>query len=142
MKNFTDLTNKEKEMVLNWRNNIRVRENMYCNNEITLENHLKFIEKLSCDEKNKYFLIDDFGVIYFNNINNKEAEIGLYSNPTKYGVGDILMKKILEFDFKYLYLDVIETNKKAIELYLNYNFKIKESRINKNKSIIYMELKR
>jgi len=141
LKNFIKLSYDEKLMVLSWRNNLRIRKNMYSNKIINVKNHLNFIKNLVDDKENKYFLLDDIGVIYFNNIANEKAEIGLYSNPEKYGVGDILMKYILSFNFEYLYLEVLETNKKAVDLYLKYNFKIKNKKLNKNKKIICMELK-
>ena len=141
MKNLTKLNSDEKQMVLDWRNNIRIRNNMHSKSKITIEDHLNFIDKLVDNKEKKYFLIDDLGVIYFNNIKNNKAEMGLYSNPEKYGLGDLLMKKILTFDFKYLYLEVIETNKKAIDLYLKHQFKIIINKKIKDKSIICMELK-
>jgi len=142
MKNFIDLTDEEKEMVLNWRNHPRIRENMYSSDEISLQEHLSFIENLKGDVKNRYFLVGDIGIIYFNNIHKDFVEIGLYSNPKKYGVGNFLIEKILEYNFRTLYLEVIETNKKAIDLYLRYGFKIKEKKIKKDKMIICMELRR
>ena len=137
MKNFINLNYSEKLLVLEWRNSQRVRENMYSTKIISVENHLNFIDKLIYDRENKYFLVEDIGVIYFNNIKNNSVNIGLYSNPKKYGVGRLLMNQILSFDFKYYYLEVFKNNKKAIDLYLKYNFKIK----NEDKNIIYMELK-
>jgi len=142
MKNFINLTHNEKIMVLKWRNDKRIRDNMFSSDIISLDNHLNFINKLENDKKNTYFLIDDLGVIYFNNIQNNKAEIGLYSNPKKYGIGKLLMDKIVSSNFDYLYLEVLESNKKAIELYLKYNFKIKNNKIVKGKKIISMELQR
>jgi len=141
MKNFIDLSSYEKEMVLSWRNNIRIRNNMYSSNEITLENHLIFIDKLVGNKEKKYFLVEDLGVIYFNNIKNNRVEIGLYSNPRKYGVGSILMEKILSFDFDHFYLEVRESNKKAIELYHKYKFEEKMRKNIDGNEIICMELK-
>ncbi len=139
MKNFIDLSNDEKLMVLNWRNSGRIRENMHTNKIISKEEHFDFIESLKDDESKKYFLINDIGVIYFNNIKNCRAEIGLYANPTKFGVGSLLMDCIVNFDFDSLCLEVIETNYRAIELYLEYKFHKVDRKKIKDKNIIYME---
>ncbi len=140
MKNFINLTYKEKLMVLDWRNNIRTRINMYSLDKISIENHLKFIDSLINDKENKYFLVENVGVIYFNNIKNNKAEIGLYSNPKKYAQGNFLMEKILTFKYKYLYLKVFKDNEKAIKLYLKYNFILVKEELINNKKILYMEL--
>jgi len=142
MTNFINLNENEKIMVLNWRNNKRVRENMYSNNIISKQEHFKFIESLVTSNTKKYFLVDELGVIYFNKIKHNTAEIGLYSNPEKFGIGSLLIEKILTFGFENLYLEVVDTNKKAIELYLKYQFKVITKKRVKDKNIIYMELKR
>jgi len=141
MKNFIDLSYDEKLMVLKWRNDIRIRKKMHSSSIISLDNHLNFINNLSNDKEKKYFLIDDIGVIYFNNIKNNTAELGLYSNPEKYRVGKILLEEILSFDYDYFYLEVMEDNKKAIDLYTKYKFKKTDQKSINGKTIIYMEYK-
>jgi len=60
-KNFINLTEEEKLLVLEWRNSDRVRLKMTNQNIIPLENHLKFIESLKTRTDCKYwlFMIDD-----------------------------------------------------------------------------------
>ena len=43
MKNFIDLSYEEKLMVLNWRNDERIKKYMHSNHNISIENHLSFI---------------------------------------------------------------------------------------------------
>jgi UDP-4-amino-4,6-dideoxy-N-acetyl-beta-L-altrosamine N-acetyltransferase len=141
VKNFINLSETEKKEVLKWRNHPEIRKWMYDKNEISLGKHLEFIEKLKKDNSKLYFKIDDLGVINFR-IKNNFAEIGLHKNPNKKNVGNILMKKIIEYGFNELDLEklilyVYENNSKAINLYKKFNFK----EIDKKDNLIKMELK-
>lgn len=141
MKNFIDLTDEEKKEVLKWRNHPEIRKWMYDKREISLQNHLTFIENLKNDKSKFYFKIGDFGVINFK-IKKDFAEIGLHKNPEKKGVGNILMQKIIDYGFnelklKKLILYVYEDNLKAINLYKKFNFKESD----KKNNLIKMELK-
>jgi len=138
--NFVDLTIEQHNLVLSWRNSNRVRNNMYDSNHISQKEHLCFVGDLKQNKKKNYFLFEDLGVIYFTNIHNNSAEIGLYSNPEKFGVGKILMDKILEFPYKKLTLEVFSGNLKAIELYKKYNFIETERFIKNNRKVMCMEL--
>ena len=53
--NFIDLKLEEKEMILKWRNHPEIRKWMYNQDNITLENHLKFIEELKIKDDQLYF---------------------------------------------------------------------------------------
>jgi UDP-4-amino-4,6-dideoxy-N-acetyl-beta-L-altrosamine N-acetyltransferase len=142
MKNFTELTHEEKLLVLNWRNNSNIRQYMHNQEIISLENHLKFIEKLKTDKTKEYFLVSDLGVIDFQRIDGGFAEIGLYSNPEKFGIGKILMEKILQFPYKHLYLEVFSDNIKAIKLYKKFDFKETGREKIEGGELIIMELKK
>ncbi|WP_024787304.1 MULTISPECIES: UDP-4-amino-4,6-dideoxy-N-acetyl-beta-L-altrosamine N-acetyltransferase [unclassified Lebetimonas] len=140
MKNFTDLTLDEKKEVLKWRNHPEIRKWMFDKNEISLKNHLEFIEKLKNDKSRLYFKVNDLGVINFK-INKNSAEIGIHKNPEKKGVGKILIKKIIDYGFNMLNLNklilyVYEDNLKAINLYKKYGFK----ETDKKNNLIKMEL--
>jgi UDP-4-amino-4,6-dideoxy-N-acetyl-beta-L-altrosamine N-acetyltransferase len=142
IKDFTKLSDIEKDTVLAWRNSDRVRFNMHNSNILEKENHLKFLESLRKSTDKKYFLVEDLGVIDFINIDGEFAEVGLYSNPAKFGVGQILVETILSFPYKHLYLEVIEDNYKAIELYKKFGFLEIERKTKNKRNIICMELKR
>jgi len=126
VKNFVDLNLNEQKEVLSWRNHPEIRKWMYNKKEISLKEHLNFIETLKKDKHRLYFKVDDLGVINYK-INNKNAEIGLHKNPNKKNVGKILMEKLINYGFNKLNLSklilyVYEDNLKAINLYKKFGF--------------------
>lgn len=148
--NFTDLSLEEKKMVLKWRNHLSVRKWMYTQEEIPLENHLKFIESLNQSNNKLYFLVkkDDnyLGVIDFTNIMDNSTDIGLYANPKLRGVGQILIDIIIEYAFdmmckKKLVAEALESNVKARELYKKNNFIETNKKVFNKLDVICMELK-
>lgn len=149
--NFIDLSDSNKLMVLDWRNNEDVRKWMYNSDIISKEEHLAFIDILKSDETKQYYLVsykeNYIGAIYFTDIDStsKTAKFGIYSNPSLKGNGKILMGSICEFGFNILNLhkivaDVFANNQRAINLYHHFNFqKIGENHLY-HKNIINMEL--
>jgi len=140
IKNFIDLSEKEKKKILKWRNNPLIAKYMLTKN-ISLNEHLKFIDNLKNNNKKRYFLVENIGVIYFTLHSNEIVEIGLYKNPNKQKVGNKLLKTAIEYAFeelkaKKIILYVFEDNIKAINLYKKFGFK----EIDKQKNIIKMEL--
>lgn len=134
LKNFLNLDEKEREMVRRWRNNSTIREWSYSNCIITIKEHQDFIMKLEKDIRNSYWLVsrkDEYiGVVSLNRIDlkNKNAYLGIYSNPSLKGVGNLLMDclKGIAFNMARLHtlkLEVIEENKKALKFYKNSGFK-------------------
>ncbi|EJF06906.1 pseudaminic acid biosynthesis N-acetyl transferase [Thiovulum sp. ES] len=142
--NFIDLTLDEQKTVLDWRNNPLIQKYMFDSKNIPLVDHLAFIDSLKIIQKNQHFKVSNLGVINLKKIDiqNNSAEIGLYSNPDKFGVGKILMEKILQFPYKKLYLEVFSNNEKAIKLYQRFNFKETHREKIENRELIYMELNR
>jgi len=135
-KNFVFLNKLEKEIVLNWRNNQSIRNNMYNNCIISSSEHFKFIEKLNTNKSKFYWLVRDasnlLGVFYLTNvdISNKRAYLGIYTNPleNKKGRGTKIIKTgmLLYFkkvNFHTLKLEVFEKNNVAIDFYLKVGFK-------------------
>ena len=148
--NFVDLTIEEKKMVLSWRNHPDIKRWMYTDSDISLENHLNFIDSLK-DRKDKlYFLVkkDDeyIGVINFTDIKVESLEMGIYSRPSAKGLGSILLKTIIEYAFdtlkiKRIFAEVFSENSRAYNLYKKYGFnEIGKNNIN-NKEVIRLELK-
>jgi UDP-4-amino-4,6-dideoxy-N-acetyl-beta-L-altrosamine N-acetyltransferase len=137
-------------MILDWRNSESVKKYMYNSDDIQLENHLNFIEKLKDSTDKLYFLVqknDEYiGVIDFTNISSKSVDMGLYTNPNTRGNGKVLMTQIINYSFNILkkeiiYAEVFEDNQKAFNLYKNFGFKQFKDKIMKNKKIICMELR-
>lgn len=151
LKNFTELTLEEHRMILSWRNSDKVRMNMYTSDMIVEENHLKFIDILKESIDKEYFLVyensEAIGVVYFTNINRslKSTEFGLYTNPDKKGCGKKLMNTIKEYVFNKLKMnlliaEVFEFNKKAVKLYEESNFKVVNTKLVNENSVIEMNL--
>ena len=144
--NFVDLSYAEKVEILSWRNHSSIRKWMFDNKPISLGNHISYIDSLKEKKDRVYFVVKQYGqgvgIIDFTNIdlNNLEAEIGLYAKPMLKGVGNLLMRNILEYGFnelklKKLVATVFENNFSAIRLYEKFNFK----QVDKQDSLIVME---
>ena len=149
--NFIDLEQKEKEMILVWRNHPEIRKWMYNQDEIKLDEHLSFIDSLKARKDKLYFLVkkkDEFiGVIDFTQLVEKiSVHMGIYSNPNIKGNGKILLNKIIDYSFnnlkvKRIFSEVFAENDKAHNLYKKFNFKDISEKIVNNKKVICMELK-
>ena len=149
--NFTKLTLDEKKMILEWRNAPSVKKWMYNRDEISLENHLKYIDSLNSRDDRVYFLVKNgnnfIGVVDLTEIKKeRSAELGIYVNPELKGYGSLLMNKIIEYVFNELHIKVLnanvyEDNIKAIKLYKKFNFKIISTTKDKNGTLQNMELK-
>ena len=93
-KNFVILTQEEKLMILEWRNNDKVRKVMVNKDIILEDDHLRFIEGLNEREDCYYWLVEDadgndigvLDIIHVNEVNDV-GEIGFYLNPAQSGMG-------------------------------------------------------
>ena len=67
--NFIDMSLEEKKMVLEWRNHEEIRKWMYNQDEISLDEHLKFIQNLEFNPFKQYLIVkkgnEFIGVIDF-----------------------------------------------------------------------------
>lgn len=150
--NFVDLNIKEIKLVLSWRNHPTIKEWMYNNEIITFEEHLNYIENLENTTNKSYFLIKQnqsyIGVIDFIDIDRSQDSVkfGLYSNINVKGMGVLLLEIIKDYAFNHLKIntliaEVLEENKKAIELYKKFHFLGIGTKIKHNKKILCLELK-
>ncbi|HIP29704.1 MAG TPA: UDP-4-amino-4,6-dideoxy-N-acetyl-beta-L-altrosamine N-acetyltransferase [Sulfurospirillum arcachonense] len=128
--NFLDLNEDEIKLVLSWRNSPSIKKWMHTKKDISLETHLNFIKSLKNNSKKDYFLVkkeDEYlGVIDLNN-----EFLGIYANPNKKRVGDILLNEIIKFAFErkrieYLKAEVYKINSSAIKLYSRFGFETKQ----------------
>jgi UDP-2,4-diacetamido-2,4,6-trideoxy-beta-L-altropyranose hydrolase/UDP-4-amino-4,6-dideoxy-N-acetyl-beta-L-altrosamine N-acetyltransferase len=149
--NFTRLTLDEKKMVLQWRNHPAVSKWMFTQDTIKLHEHLEYIETLKQRKDRVYFLVKKashaIGVIDFTNIDHtaKSAALGVYADPAQKGMGNILMKAIIDhaanvLGIKVLISEVFEENIAAIKLYKRYNFKEVAIKRWHDKQVLQMEL--
>jgi len=150
--NFINLTLDEKKMIISWRNHPSIKQWMYHDNDIMLENHLAFIESLKKSTDKLYFVVKQdseyIGVIDFTELNNPEIYFGLYANPTVKiaGVGRILEKICIDYAFNILKintlkLEVFTDNIQVRNLHKKFNFKETGTKTINNKKVICMELK-
>lgn len=139
--NFTNLTRDEQELTLAWRNTPSIKNWMHNKKEITTDEHLDFIKLLKNSPDKFYFLVkknkDYLGVIDLN-----REFLGIYANPNKKKVGDILLKELIDFSFNqqnlaFLKARVYTENISAVKLYKRFDFKI----IEKDSVMLTMELK-
>ena len=101
--NFINLNENEIGKILDWRNHPVVKQFSNNHEEITIDEHKAFIEKLKINKSREYYFVNlksiknGGGVIHFNNITTDEANIGLYKNlkSSMHKVGEILMDLIL-----------------------------------------------
>lgn len=135
LKNFVNASIEEKEIVRECRNDERIRKWMYSDEVISREEHFNFIENLGKDNKNFHWIAykneEIIGVISLNNTNikNKNAYLGIYSNPSSEikNKGSLLINCLKKVAFciaglHSLKLEVIIGNKKAIEFYKKNGF--------------------
>lgn len=92
-KNFIQLSVQEKELVLSWRNHKDIRKWMTNTENVSLENHLKFIDSLLQRDDLYYWLVYDeetpIGVVDLFSVNRNEnsSETGYYLNPELINTG-------------------------------------------------------
>lgn len=124
--NFIDLNEKELHLVLSWRNNPNIKKWMHTQDDITIEEHLNFINSLKNSKNKDYFLVKKedkyLGVIDLNG-----DCLGIYANPNMKKVGDILLQQIIKFAFdkkklSVLKAEVYKKNLPAIRLYNRFKF--------------------
>jgi len=145
---FTTLDTQHLAMVLAWRNHSNIRCWMLQSDEISMENHLQFVESLKNRAEKRYFLVqregESIGVIDFTDITQNSAEIGIYANPDMHGVGEALMNALVEYGFstlevKMLIAAVFADNKRAKRLYQKFDFTETERTVYKGREMIIME---
>ncbi|QOG12151.1 UDP-4-amino-4,6-dideoxy-N-acetyl-beta-L-altrosamine N-acetyltransferase [Arcobacter sp. FWKO B] len=150
--NFTELTNEEQIMVLNWRNDPLIKEWMYNKNNISIEEHLNFIESLKNSKDKLYFLVknkvDFLGVVDFTNISTKNVFFGLYANPNSKipGIGRLLDEICINYAFNTLHADILSLevysdNLKTINLHKKYKFQEVGRKFIDNKEVVCMKLR-
>lgn len=147
LKNYTLLSENEKKIALDFRNNNR--KWMINNNLIDLKEHSKWIETLKTDQNTIYFLVfkDNipFMSIDFHNINKvkKEAYWGYFLGKKKYRTHVLKIESvILKLAFEYLKLEklfcVNDVNNHVIKIHKFFGFQ--EGRIISINERQYLEM--
>ena len=134
--NFVNLPQTTLIEILSWRNHASIREHMFSDSIITVDDHLCFVSNLRNQNRDYYWLVTDanikkYGVIYLTDLNatHQRANLGLYvnCNDSSKNKGRLLMNclhKIAfdEFMLHGLRLEVLEDNQRAISLYKHFGF--------------------
>ena len=142
LKNFINLDESEKKLILNWRNSEVIRNNMFNNQIIEINNHINWLNNLKKNEHNKYYLVffDEIpkGVVYYNNLDfiNKKGEWGFYLGEKFKGGGIITEYLAIENFFRNLKMNrlqcyVFDFNEPIIKLHKD-KFFFKEEGILRN----------
>lgn len=147
---FTALDPNQLRLVLSWRNHPNIRRWMLSSDEISPEDHFRFVESLRQRSDKRYFLVQEngesIGVIDFTAITEDTAELGIYANPGMRGVGEVLMRALIDYAFltlrvKTLIAMVFSDNERAKHLYEKFDFTETKRTNHGNRELIRMELK-
>lgn len=134
--NILDVDKQLKEKVRQWRNKEEIRKFMLTQHIISREEHLKWLENLSKNEGQKFWIIfvDDvpIGSVYLQNINYKalNSEWGFYIGEDTYlgkGLAGLIIYKMLTIFFEEMKFDTLLTralsnNTRALNLYRKFRF--------------------
>jgi UDP-2,4-diacetamido-2,4,6-trideoxy-beta-L-altropyranose hydrolase len=131
LENFVNLSEVEKQLVLNWRNSDEIRLNMFTNHVISMEEHSQFIEKLKDDHNNFYWLVREgstpIGVVSAQKIDTtaESCFLGIYSMSR--GAGTRILRHFFNLWFSSLNMktvlcEVLEDNINALEFYKRNGF--------------------
>ena len=148
-KHYCSLNLDEKKLVLEHRN--LNRQWMLQQDEISLENHLKWIESLKNDKtKVNYLVYKDnhpFMAIAYHDINNKEAYWGYFLIEQAYKSEVLKIEKIIiDFAFAELNLDrllcINDSQNHVIKIHQFFGFKMIDTKMVNDKEYTVMELKK
>ncbi|MCX8084805.1 MAG: UDP-4-amino-4,6-dideoxy-N-acetyl-beta-L-altrosamine N-acetyltransferase [Calditerrivibrio sp.] len=119
--------------ILSLRNDERIRNYMFNDKIISLDEHLNFVEGLRDNYQKMYWAAYD-GDLLVGSINlididlkNRRTKLGIYTNPDLKGYGSKLMNTLKWLCFEKiglncLRLEVLANNSVAIEFYKKHNF--------------------
>jgi len=153
--NFTELSESDVHNVLHMRNHPDIKKWMYNQQQISLSEHLAFLQQLNNDQTKLYVLVMQdkimLGVFYLTEISfvNGSAEIGLFTNPNVLipRKGSTILSLAISYAFEslklnLLKLEVFTNNDRAINLYKRYGFKSVSTSQRHDQSITFMNLQK
>lgn len=126
----------ELEMMLAWRNAPNVRSNMYTRHEISLQEHLKWWERISLREDQQYFMYEfdgkPAGIVGFTDVdtNNSISSWVFYAAPdAPKGTGSRMEFLALDYAFNNLHVhklacEVLAFNAAVIKLHKKFGFEV------------------
>ena len=139
MEKFGKLRNiqtEELSLILSWRNEPKVRENMYTKHKISLDEHLAWWKTVQNSDNQQYFMYElnaiALGVVSFNQIDmqNHNSSWAFYASPeAPKGTGTKMEFLALNYAFTELSLhklccEVLAFNTPVIKLHKKFGFQI------------------
>lgn len=132
--NIRAVTECDLPMLLGWRNHLAVRQHMFSQHEITLEEHHKWYAKASLDQNRRLLIVEEngnaFGYAQLNHVTKGDiAEWGFYVRPeSPKGTGKKLGMLVLSHAFAILKVhkicgQAIHANQASIALHHSLGFK-------------------
>lgn len=126
-KNYTILSIEEQKLILEFRNDLRVREMMHNNKPIKEKDHFDFIERLNNDTQNFYWAVykksKPLGAVYLNHFNLNEAFWGIFINPKYIGTGigveiqfETMNLFFQQFNLEKIKGEVLKSNKDSLSI--------------------------
>ena len=134
--NLRSIEESDLQLILNWRNDEKVRKNMYNENLISHTEHVNWWNSILISDNKKYLIYENFsiplGVIGFTEIDKKNLKVNwnFYSNPVApVGIGSFMEFLALDYAFSILEVnkvncEVLIQNKSVIALHEKFGFKI------------------
>jgi UDP-4-amino-4,6-dideoxy-N-acetyl-beta-L-altrosamine N-acetyltransferase len=131
-----NINDSELEMMLSWRNDPAVRNNMYNKHLISLDEHMEWWERTKLNNDNIYFMYEDdgkpLGIVAITDISKSDnnASWAFYSSPeSKKGTGSKMEFLALDFVFNELGLhklwcEVLDFNQAVINMHKKFGFKL------------------
>ncbi|WP_407424912.1 UDP-4-amino-4,6-dideoxy-N-acetyl-beta-L-altrosamine N-acetyltransferase [Treponema sp.] len=128
--------------IVKWRNSQFVKNNLFSQNDLTVEQHVNYFNNVVSKGKCYQFIIEakigmetlDIGTTFIKNIDfdNRKGEFGIFIGEEKArgkGCAKLAIKEILQIAFNELnlnrcYLEVLSNNQTAIKLYKKVGFQI------------------
>ena len=150
--NYVNLNLEDKLFVLEMRNHPSIKKWMHSKDDISLDDHIAFINELKKNKDKKYFLVKQnstiIGCINFSAIKEDSTEFGIYSNPflDRKGTGYILEQSGEEFaksklGVNVINLEVLKNNTHAIDFYKRAGYKLIPQRDYRSSGLLNFEKK-
>ena len=132
------ITLEDSEKLVKWRNNPRVRVNLFSQDELTVDQHINYFHKYIETGVVCQFVIVvdgvDCGTSFLKNIDyvSKKAEFGIFIGEDSFrgkGIGKTATLKTVEFGFEslnleFICLSVLEDNYPALDSYKKAGFRV------------------
>ncbi|MBD5165458.1 UDP-4-amino-4,6-dideoxy-N-acetyl-beta-L-altrosamine N-acetyltransferase [Helicobacter sp.] len=152
LENYIDLQVKAQEEILQYRNDVRVKSNLYHQHHISSQEHFAFIESLKNNPQKQYFVVSlcgqMLGSLNFSFQDKKAVEFGFFANPCLNvgGIGRVLEQISLFYVFEILgaeqlHLEVFKSNKQVINLHKKFGFQESGEKLVNGEEVLEMSLK-